>query len=113
MKRHCMALDLVDDATLIEEYKEHHRQVWPEIRQSITDAGVLDMEIYLIGNRLFMIMEVDDSFSLHAKAKADAENGKVQEWETLMWKYQSRLREASPGEKWVRMERVFSLAAAS
>ncbi len=67
------------------------------------------MEIYLLGTRMFMIMEVNESFSFEAKAQADRENPKVQEWENLMWKFQRSLPEAEPGEKWMRMERIFKL----
>jgi L-rhamnose mutarotase len=33
----------------------------------------------------------------------------VQEWETLMWKFQRAVAQAKPGEKWTLMERVFKL----
>ncbi len=56
--RYCLALDLKDDPAVIAAYEEHHRHVWPEIVQSIRDAGVEVLEIYRTGNRLFMIMEV-------------------------------------------------------
>jgi L-rhamnose mutarotase len=110
LKRYCLALDLQDDPGLIEEYKRHHRDVWPEVKASIVSAGIRDMEIYLIGNRLFMIMEVDDSFSFARKAASDAADEVVQQWEQLMWKYQVALPQARLGEKWTLMERVFSLA---
>jgi L-rhamnose mutarotase len=109
MKRYCLALDLVDDATLIAEYEAYHNKIWPEIQQSIKGAGIDAMEIYRTGNRLFMIMEVNNSFSFEAKAEADAANPKVQEWEQLMWKYQQALPNAKPGEKWIMMDRIFSL----
>jgi L-rhamnose mutarotase len=67
------------------------------------------MEIYVLGTRLFMIMEVNDSFSFEKKAKADQINPKVQEWEDLMWRFQQPLPEAKAGEKWMRMERIFKL----
>jgi L-rhamnose mutarotase len=108
MRRYALALDLKNDAALISEYEAHHRQVWPEILKSIKDSGIEQMEIYRIGNRLFMIMEVNDNFSFEEKAMADAENPKVQEWETLMWKYQQALPMAKPGEKWILMERIFA-----
>jgi L-rhamnose mutarotase len=107
MRRYCLALDLKDDAALIAEYEEHHRKVWPEILQSIKDAGIEKMEIYRTGNRLFMIMETNDSFNFEQKAKADAVNEKVQQWERLMWKYQQPLPTAKQGEKWVLMEKIF------
>ena len=109
MKRHCLALDLKDDPELIKVYEEYHRKVWPEILKSLTDSGIIDMEIYRVGNRMFMIMETDNDFSFEKKAKMDAENIKVQEWEDLMWNYQQALPLAKPGEKWMLMERVFKL----
>jgi len=111
-KRHCLTLDLKDDPQLLAEYRRYHKKIWPEITKSICDAGILDMEIYLPGTRLFMIMEVDDSFSFEKKAKADAANPKVREWEELMWKFQQPLPGAKPGEKWLRMERIFKLEVA-
>jgi L-rhamnose mutarotase len=107
MHRYCLALDLKDDAALIAEYEEHHRKVWPEILQSIKEAGIEQMEIYRTGNRLFMIMETNDSFNFEKKSKAEAANEKVQQWEKLMWKYQQALPGAKPGEKWVLMEKIF------
>ena len=74
MKIFCFALDLKNNQELIDEYKQYHKKVWPEIIKSIRDAGIIDMEIYLIGNRLFMNMETDDTFSFERKNQMDAEN---------------------------------------
>jgi L-rhamnose mutarotase len=108
-RRFCLTLDLKDDPKLIAEYKRHHEKIWPEITRSIKDAGILDLEIYLHGMRMFMILEVDESFSFEKKAQADRQNPKVQEWENLMWKFQQALPEARPSEKWLLMERIFKL----
>ena len=108
MKRYALALDLVDDAQLISEYEEYHKKVWPEILKSIKDSGISKMEIYRIANRLFMIVEAEDAFSFEKKKVIDASNPKVQEWETLMWKYQQALPNAKKGEKWLLMEKIFS-----
>ncbi|HEY2544590.1 MAG TPA: L-rhamnose mutarotase [Candidatus Acidoferrum sp.] len=108
-RRYCLTLDLKDDPQLIAEYKRYHEKIWPEITTSIKDAGIEDMEIYLLGTRMFMVMEVNEKFSFEAKTRADRENPKVQEWETLMWKFQEPLPEANPGEKWQQMERIFKL----
>ena len=108
-RRYCLTLDLKNDPALIAEYKRHHESVWPEIVESIRDSGVVDMEIYLLGTRMFMVMEVDDDFSFESKASADGSNPKVLEWEQLMGKFQQVLPEAQPGEKWLRMERIFKL----
>ncbi len=110
-RRYCLTLDLKDDPSLIAEYKRYHEKVWPEILQSIKTSGIEDMEIYILGTRMFMIMEVSEGFSFAAKAQADQQNPKVQEWENLMWKFQQALPQAKPGEKWLRMERIFKLEA--
>jgi len=111
MKRYCLALDLVNDPDLIKEYEIMHQQVWPEIQESITSAGIDTMEIYRYGNRLFMIMEVNGKFSFENKRAMDASNEKVQEWEKLMWKYQQAIPGSKPGEKWVIMDKIFELKA--
>ena len=108
-KRYCLTLDLEDDPALIAEYRRHHEKIWPEITASIKDAGIVDMEIYLLGTRMFMIMEVNERFSFDAKAGADRANPKVREWEELMRKFQQPLPAAKPGEKWLLMERIFKL----
>jgi L-rhamnose mutarotase len=108
-RRYCLTLDLKDDPALIAEYKRYHENIWPEIAENIKNSGIEDMEIYLLGTRLFMIMEVSESFSVAAKAKADESNPKVREWESLMWKFQEPLPDAKPGEKWQPMERIFKL----
>jgi L-rhamnose mutarotase len=111
MKRYCLACDLKDDAGLIAEYEQWHREVWQEIKKSITGAGIVSMEIYRLGNRLFMIMETDDDFSFERKASMDASNAIVQKWETMMWKYQQQLPMAKQGEKWVLMQKIFDLGS--
>lgn len=107
--RYCLALDLKDDPMLIAEYERYHERIRPEIEASIRESGITDMEIYRAGNRLFMIMETDDTFSFEAKAAADTANPKVQEWEDLMWSYQQSLPMAKPGEKWVLMKNMFTM----
>ncbi len=109
MNRYCFTLDLVDDPELIAEYERLHQRIWPEIYASIRDAGIEAMQIYRFVNRLFMIMEVSDTFSFEQKSVMDAGNPKVQEWETLMWKYQQALPGTKPGEKWMLMNKIFEL----
>jgi L-rhamnose mutarotase len=75
-RRFCLTLDLKDDPKLIVEYKRYHEKIWPEITESIKDSGIEDLEIYLLGARLFMIMEVNESFSFDKKAKSDQQNPK-------------------------------------
>jgi L-rhamnose mutarotase len=110
MKRYCLALDLKEDAALIAEYEAYHRNVWPEILQSIQESGILTLDIYRVANRLFMIIEAEDGFSFEKKSALDAANPRVQEWEQLMWKYQQALPGARAGEKWMLMERIFGMS---
>ena len=109
MNRYCLTLDLKDDPSLIAKYRKYHEHIWPEITQSIRDAGIEDLEIHLLGTRMFMIREVNERFSFAAKAEADRNNPAVQDWEELMWQFQQPLPQAKPGEKWLLMERIFKL----
>lgn len=109
MKKFCLALDLIDDSELIAEYEKYHQNIWPEVKQSILNSGIVNMEIYRVQNRLFMMVEADENFSFEAKNEADKNNPKVQEWEQLMWKFQQQLPNSEPGEKWRLMDKIFSL----
>ncbi len=109
MKRYCFALDLQDDPALIAEYRRYHQPdaIWPEVMQRIRSGGVLSEEIYLAGNRLFMILHTTDEFSLEEKRAADNLSPEMRKWEELMWKYQKPLPQAKAGEKWILMEKIF------
>jgi L-rhamnose mutarotase len=107
--RYCLALDLKDDPQLIAAYDEYHQSVWPEIIESIKASGIIALEIYRVSNRLFMIMETNSAFSFEQKAKMDVQNDIVQQWEKTMWEYQQALPITKPGEKWVLMEKIFTL----
>lgn len=108
-QKYGLALDLIDDVQLMAEYKSYHQNIWPEITKSIKDSGIEVLDIYCVGNRMFMIIEADKTFSFDEKSKNDANNPKVQEWEALMWKFQQALPWAKPGEKWMLMEKIFEL----
>lgn len=107
--KYCLTLDLKNDENLIAEYERYHREVWPEIIDSIKNSGITGMEIYRVFNRLFMIMETNENFSFDKKNEMDKANPKVQEWENLMWKYQQALPGSRPGEKWILMNKIFEL----
>lgn len=111
MNRYCLALDLADDKEKIAAYERYHQEVWPEVLTSIRKAGIEQMEIYRFGNRLFMIMEVADTFTFEQKTADDQSDPKVQEWETLMSQYQQVIPGSKPGEKWVLMNKIFSFEA--
>lgn len=109
MKKYCLTLDLKNDPELIREYEEYHEHVWPEVKQSIFDSGILSMEIFRFQNRLCMIIETKDDFSFERKAGLDKENKKVQEWENTMLKFQQLIPGSST--KWVEMKKIFSLSS--
>ncbi len=104
--RYCLALDLKDDPDAIAAYEAHHRAVWPEVVRSLGEAGVLGLELYRTGDRLFMILETGDGFSFERKEAVDAANPRVREWEALMATFQRPLPWARPGSKWTVMERI-------
>lgn len=108
-KKYFLALDLKNDPVLIAEYKKYHEKIWPEITTSLIESGIENAEIYCVGNRLTMVIEVNETFSFEKKSELDANNIKVQEWETLMWKYQQALPTAKEGEKWMLMEKIYQL----
>ena len=107
--RYCMALDLKNDPKLIEEYKNHHQKVWKEILDGIREVGILDMQIFLIANRMFMIMDVVEGFDFDLQMQKLGNLPRQKEWEKFMWDFQQALPWANEGEKWLPMEKVFQL----
>ena len=107
MKQFCLACDLTDDESHIKAYDDYHKNVWPEIKDSLQQAGILDMEIYRTGNRLFMIIKTGQDFSFEKKAIMDNANPIVQQWESLMSGFQKQIPWAAPDVKWVVMDRIF------
>jgi L-rhamnose mutarotase len=106
----CLALDLVNDAALIESYVRMHEpdSVWPAVIDHIRATGVLEMEIWQRGDRLFMIIEAADDYPRWmAGAATAAENDR---WESLMETFQRPLPGSDPDEKWSPMQRIFCLA---
>jgi len=111
VKRYCLTLDLKDDDALVREYKFWHtnEHIWPEIPKGIREVGILDMEIYLLGTRLFMIMETVPAFDFERDMARLAELPKQKEWEAFVAKFQRALPGAKSNEKWKAMDRIFKL----
>jgi L-rhamnose mutarotase len=110
-KRFCKTLSLKDDPQLIEDYKKVHSPgaAWPEITQGMKDVGIIDMEIYIFGTRLFMIMDTVADFD-HDKAMAElATKPRQSEWEAYVARFQQTSTEATADEKWQMMERIYKL----
>ena len=111
VKRYCQTMDLKDDPALIAEYRKRHSegQVWPEILQGIREVGILEMEIYILGTRLFMIMETPLDFDWDEAMARLATLPKQAEWEDFMAIFQHCKPGQSSAEKWHLMERMFHL----
>ena len=110
-KRYCKTLSLKNNPKLIEEYKKVHAigTVWPEIKQGMKEVGIIDMEIYISGNQLFMIMDTVPDFN-HEKAMSElAKKPRQAEWEAYVSKFQETSADASAKKKWQLMERIFEL----
>lgn len=110
-KRYCQTLDLKDNPDLIAAYRKLHSQdgIWPEILEGIKKAGVLEMEIYLLGTRLFMIVELPAEADWDEVMRRMGNYPRQAEWEALTAKYQKADSNASSTEKWKLMERIFHL----
>ena len=111
VKRYCQTMELKDDAELIRRYREAHdkEHFWDEIKEGIKAVGILEMEIYILGNRLFMIMDTTDEFDMERDYARLATLPRQAEWEEHMSKYQKVLPGQSSQEKWKLMERIFKL----
>ena len=110
MKSYAMALDLRDDAEVIERYKEYHRAVWDEVLEGLRSIGISKMKIFLRGSRLFMYLETADDFDLERDFQRYTEaSPRAAEWDALMREFQVRAPDAKPGEWWAAMEEVFDL----
>jgi L-rhamnose mutarotase len=110
MKSYAMALDLLDDAEVIERYKEYHRAVLPEVLDGLKSVGISKMKIFLRGTRLFMYLEAPDDFDLERDFQRYTEaSPHAAEWDALMRGFQVRVPDAKPGEWWAAMEEVFDL----
>jgi len=110
-KRYCKALKLEDDPQLIEEYKKVHApgNTWPEITQGMKEVGIVDMEIYILGTRLFMIMDTVPDFNHDKAMKELATKPRQSEWEAYVSRFQKTSADATADEKWQLMERIYKM----
>ncbi|MCM3879961.1 MAG: L-rhamnose mutarotase [Vicinamibacterales bacterium] len=110
MTRYVLTLNLKDDPRTIETYRRHHARVWPEVLQSLRDAGVERMDIHLLGRQLVMYLELADDLDFRRVfAEHAASSPRVAEWERLMKSLQEPSPLAPAGDWWTVMEPVFRL----
>lgn len=109
--RTVLAVDLRDQPGLVERYQAHHRAVWPEVRASLRRAGIVNMDIYLLGRRLVMVVDTDGQDYRRCFAKHASSHPRVVEWESLMRSLQQPAPGCLPGDWWAEMRPVFSLSS--
>ena len=109
MKRFCQTLELWDDPEMIEKYVEAHSRVWPEVQAGIREVGILDMQIFRRGNRLFMIMDTVDEFDFVADNARLAGLPRQAEWEAYVAQFQGCDPDAPSTQKWQPMDKIFEL----
>lgn len=109
MKRYCQTLELRDDPEMIGKYCEAHAHVWPEIQAGIREVGILDMQIYRLGTRLFMIMDTVDDFDFVADNARLATLPRQAEWEAYVAQFQGCDPSAPSTDKWRLMDKIFEL----
>ena len=111
VKRYCQTMDLKDNPELIAEYVKRHSEAeaWPEIRAGIREVGILEMEIYILGTRLFMIVETPLDFDWEPAMARLAPLPRQAEWEAYMSIFQQADATATSAEKWQLMDRIFYL----
>ena len=111
IKRYVQMLDINEDPELIAQYKKWHSEEysWPEIRQGIREVGILEMELYIRGNHLVMIVDAPADFDWQTAMDRLATLPRQAEWESFVAKFQGCSAEARSDEKWHPMERMFRL----
>ena len=111
VKRYCQTMDLKDNPELIAKYRKCHSKVesWPEIRKGIRSVGILEMEIYILGSRLFMIIETPLDFNWETAMDKLSHLPRQAEWEEYVSKFQECVPTSTSAEKWKLMERMFHL----
>ena len=110
-KRYVRYLEISDDPKLIAEYRKWHSEEshWKEIRDGIREVGILEMEIYLIGNHLTMIVDTPADFDWQTAMDRLASLPRQAEWEAFVARFQDCNADARSDEKWQPMERIFHL----
>lgn len=110
-KRYIQFLELKGSPELIEAYRRLHskEEHWKEIRDGIREVGILEMEIYILGTKLVMIIDAPLDFDFKSAMSRLATLPRQQEWEETVARFQQCSANATSDEKWQMMERMFYL----
>lgn len=107
--RHCLTLDLKDDASAIAEYDRYHAAVWPEVLAHLSATGIIDMTIWRRGTRLMMLIETETDFDMTRLVTREDSHPRVREWERLMATFQEALPDSQGEGLWQVMSETFNL----
>ncbi len=111
MKSFALTIDLKDDDVLVQKYIDHHSQPYSEVVLSLRKVGIQEIRIWLLGHRLFMLLDTIDDFDPEVDFPKYLElDPKCMEWEELMTTFQKPLEEAAEGQKWAPMTEIFTLS---
>lgn len=110
-KRYCQSLELRDNQELIAKYREVHDEehVWKEVIEGIRKVGILEMEIYIAGTHLVMIVDTALDFDRNTAMAKLATLPRQAEWEAFVSEFQGCAKDATSDEKWQLMDRMFKL----
>ena len=111
VKRYCQILEITDNPEMIRLYRECHsrEKSWKEIRDGIRSVGILEMELYIYGNKVVMIVETPLDFDWKTAMEKLAGLPRQAEWEAFVAQFQGCDANATSDQKWQLMERMFYL----
>lgn len=110
-KRYVQTMELRNDPELIRLYREAHdkEHFWREIGDGIRQVGILEMEIYIQGTTLVMIVDAPADFDWDAAMARLATLPRQAEWEDHVAKFQQCTPGSTSDQKWKMMEKMFNL----
>ena len=111
VKRFVQTMELRDDPELIALYRKAHseEECWKEIVEGIRAVGILEMELYILGTRLVMIVDAPTDFNWDEAMYRLATLPRQAEWEQYVARFQKCAEGQRSDEKWQMMERMFHL----
>jgi len=105
-----MTANLVGDTVLQNEYMEYHRtqlEKWPEVSKGFCNADFQQVLVFRNGRQLMLIISVPKGKSLdELNPKTSENNPRVDEWNSIMSKYQEGIEDAPKGSVWVKFDQL-------
>lgn len=110
-KRYCQTMELRDDAELIHKYCEAHDEPHfrPEVLAGMREVGIMEMEVYITGTRLVMIVDAPEDFNWDEAMARLATLPGQEDWEAYVAQFQQCDANATSDQKWQMMKRIFHI----